>query len=80
MAPATVDRLLTPSKAQSPGWAPARGLDHVSMGQQGSNTFWVATALIDRDRERTAMVVCNDGRRRLLAGTAKLAARLLPSS
>ena len=80
LAPATVDRLLTPSKAQSPGWAPARGLDHVSMGQQGSNTFWVATALIDRDRKRTAMVVCNDGRRRLLAGTAKLAARLLPSS
>ena len=50
------------------------------MGQQGSNTFWVATALIDRRRERTAMVVCNDGRRRLLAATAKLAARLLPDS
>ena len=79
LEPASVERLLTPSKAQSPGWAPARGLDHVSMGQQGSNTFWVATALIDRDRERTAMVVCNDGRRRLLAGSAKLAARLLPS-
>jgi D-alanyl-D-alanine carboxypeptidase len=80
LAPATVERLLTPSKAQSPGWAPARGLAHVSVGQQGSNTFWVATALIDSRRERTAMVVCNDGRRRLLAGTAKLAARLLPSS
>ena len=79
LAPASVERLLTPAKAQSPGWAPARGLPHVSLGQQGSNTFWVATALIDRDRERTAMVVCNDGRRRLLAGTAKLAARLLPS-
>jgi D-alanyl-D-alanine carboxypeptidase len=80
LAPATVERLLTPSKAQSPGWAPARGLAHVSVGQQGSNTFWVATALIDRRRERTAMVVCNDGRRRLFAATAKLAARLLPTS
>ena len=48
LAPASVERLLTPAKAQSPGWAPARGLAHVSMGQQGSNTFWVATALIDR--------------------------------
>ena len=80
LTPESVERLLTPAQAQSPGWAPARGMAHVSMGQQGSNTFWVATALIDRDRERTAMVVCNDGRRRLLAGTAKLAARLLSSS
>ena len=74
LEPASVERLLTPAKAQSPGWAPAGA----SMGQQGSNTFWVATALIDRRRECTAMVVCNDGRRRLLAATAKLAARLLP--
>jgi D-alanyl-D-alanine carboxypeptidase len=80
LEPATIERLLTPATAQSPGWAPARRLAHVSMGQQGSNTFWVATALIDRSREHTAMVVCNDGRRRLLAGTAKLAARLLPQS
>jgi D-alanyl-D-alanine carboxypeptidase len=80
LAPTTVERLLTPSKAQSPGWAPARGVSHVSLGQQGSNTFWVATALIDSKRERTVMVVCNDGRRRLFAATAKLAARLLPDS
>jgi len=80
LTPESVERLLTPAKAQSPGWAPARGLAHVSLGQQGSNTFWVATALIDRDRARTAMLVCNDGRRRLLAGTAKLAARLLASA
>ena len=80
LEPATIERLLTPGKAQSPGWAPARGVAHVSMGQQGSNTFWVATALIDREREHTSMVVCNDGRRRLLAETAKLAARLLPAS
>jgi CubicO group peptidase (beta-lactamase class C family) len=78
LAPETVERLLTPAKSQSPGWAPARGLKNVSFGQQGSNTFWVATALLDRDRERAALVVCNDGRRRLLVKTARLAARLLP--
>ena len=80
LAPGTVERLLTPATAQSPGWAPARGLAGISLGQQGSNTFWIATALIDSTRERTVMVVCNDGRRRLLARTAKLAARLLPEA
>ncbi len=72
LAPASVERLLTPKASRRLG--PRRRL----AGQQGSNTFWVATALIDRRRERAVMVVCNDGRRRLLAATAKLAARLLP--
>ena len=58
------------------GWAPAE-LDGVSVGQQGSNTFWVATALIDSSRSRTVMVVCNDGRTRLLTRTARFAAELL---
>ena len=80
LAPATVERLLTPARRQSPGWAPARSLPNASLGQQGTNTFWTATALIDSRRECTAMVVCNDGRRRLLARTAMLAARLLPDS
>ena len=35
------------------------------------------TALIDRQRERTAMVVCNEGRARLLRKTPELAARIL---
>jgi CubicO group peptidase (beta-lactamase class C family) len=48
--------------------------------QQGSSTFWVATALIDGDRGRAALVACNDGRRRLRAASAKLAARLLSYS
>lgn len=79
--PETVERLLTPTPGpgyrQALGWAPVRGLDGVSWGQQGSNTFWVATALIDAARERTAMVVCNEGRSRLLKQTPLLAARLL---
>jgi len=79
--PETIERLLTPAAGrghrQALGWAPAAGIDHVSLGQQGSNTFWVATALIDQTRQRTAMVVCNDGRTRMLTHTAKLASQLL---
>ena len=81
LRPESVERLLTPAagrgQRQSPGWAPARGLAGVSFGQQGSNTYWVATALIDEGRERTAIVVCNEGRARLLKQTPILAAQLL---
>lgn len=78
----TVERLLTPGpgrgQRQAFGWAPVRaGRVDASFGQQGSNTYWVATAMIDRARERTAMVVCNEGRARLLRQTPKLALQLL---
>jgi hypothetical protein len=77
--PETVERLLTPAPGyrQAFGWAPAQGLDAGLLGQQGSNTFWVATALMGRDRDRTAMVVCNEGSARLLKQTPRLAAELL---
>jgi D-alanyl-D-alanine carboxypeptidase len=81
LRPETVERLLTPAAGrghrQALGWAPAAGLGDASFGQQGSNTYWVATALIDRARERTAMVVCNEGRARLLKQTPGLALRFL---
>jgi CubicO group peptidase (beta-lactamase class C family) len=81
LRPESVERLLTPGAGsgyrQAPGWAPAHGLRGASFGQQGSNTFWVATALMDERRERTAMVVCNEGRGRLLRRTPKLAVELL---
>jgi CubicO group peptidase (beta-lactamase class C family) len=80
LRPETVERLLTPAPGRgfrhAFGWAPVRGVDDASLGQQGSNTFWVATALIDRARRRTAMVVCNEGRARLLRRTPALAVRL----
>ena len=76
LRPATIERLLTPARRQAMGWAPAAAAE-VSVGQQGSNTFWVATALIDRERMRTAMVVCNEGSARLLRKTPELALRLL---
>ncbi len=79
--PHSIDRLLSapPGKGagMAMGWAPATGLGDVSHGMQGSNTYWVATALIDARRRRAAMVVTNDGRTRLLAQTARLATRLL---
>jgi CubicO group peptidase (beta-lactamase class C family) len=82
LTPASIDRLLTlgPGGRQAMGWAPAQGLGTASFGQQGSNTNWVATSLLDRDRRRAAMVVVNDGRTSLLLGTARLAADLLTSN
>jgi hypothetical protein len=81
LRPETVERLLTPApgrgQRQALGWAPAHGAPGASFGQQGSNTYWVATALIDSARERTALVVCNEGRGRLLRRTPTLALQLL---
>ena len=81
LAAETVRHLLTPPPddptSMAMGWAPAHRLDGVSYGMQGSNTMWAATALIDDERARTAMVVVNDGRSKVLQGSAMLAARLL---
>jgi hypothetical protein len=73
--------LLTPAPGRGYrhafGWAPVRGRHDASFAQLGSNTYWVATAVIDRARQRTAMVACNEGRARLLRRTPALAIRLL---
>lgn len=68
---------VAPGSRQAMGWAPAQGLGVSAVGQQGSNTNWVATALLDRDGGRAAMVVVNDGRTAMLLRTARLAADLL---
>ncbi len=79
----SIARLTTPPEGPGPeqamGWAiPPKNLRRdVALGQQGSNTMWVATALIDVARERAALVVCNDGRGRMLAVTGHLAVGLL---
>lgn len=61
------------------GWAaPPKGLRRdVAIAQQGSNTAWVATALLSSTWDRAALVVCNDGRTSMLAVTGQLALRLL---
>ena len=79
--PASVERLLAvpdgSDRGMAMGWAPTRGPGIAAHGQQGSNTMWAATALINRDRTRTAMVVTNDGRTRILTQQPQLAEALL---
>lgn len=77
----TVRRLLTSApgggRRMACGWVAARGLPGVSHGQQGSNTSWVATALLAEQRDRIAFVACSEGSARLLRATPALAASLL---
>jgi CubicO group peptidase (beta-lactamase class C family) len=75
----TIERLLTAPRGgrMTMGWAPAPQLDGVRLAMQGSNTMWSAAALMSADGERTALVVANDGRTRILTGTALLAHRLV---
>lgn len=83
---ASITTLITPPEGkgqkQGMGWAvpPGKLADVVAVGQQGSNTFWVATALIASSWDRAALVVCNDGRGRMLAVTGHLAVGLLASA
>ena len=58
------------------GWVSAKGLGG-SYGMQGSNTRWAATAIIDADSTRTAIIVANDGRTRILQRSAALAVTML---
>ncbi len=58
------------------GWARA-DLPGVSFGVQGSNTMWAAAALLSQARDRLSLVVCNDGRTRVVMKSALLAAELL---
>ena len=60
------------------GWSRTAVLPGAGYVMQGSNTMWSTAALIDSDRQRAALVACNDGRSRVLTGTARLAASLLP--
>ena len=58
------------------GWAPGERLG-ATHAMQGSNTMWAATAVMARTRGRTAMVITNDGRTRVLSRAARLTATLL---
>jgi len=84
LRPGTIEHLLAlpagKGNGMAMGWAPTTHLDSASYGMQGSNTMWVATAIIDTDFERTAMVITNDGRSRLLKRTAQLATQILTQS
>ena len=81
LSPDTVDHLLPmPDRyylTMAMGWMRATHLSGVSYAMQGSNTMWSATAIIDDDRQRAALVACNDGRNRVLNRSVRLAAQLL---
>ncbi len=66
-----------PQARMSMGWASVKDLPGVSFAMQGSNTMWVATALLDAERQRASFMVCNDGRSRLLGASVNFAAQLL---
>ncbi|MBX2838833.1 MAG: beta-lactamase family protein [Gammaproteobacteria bacterium] len=75
-----IERILhfpqVPGARMSMGWAPVE-LDGLSHAAQGSNLFWSATVLMDNDRQRISLVVCNDGRSSVLRNSVFLAQRLL---
>ncbi|MDE0231242.1 MAG: serine hydrolase [bacterium] len=59
------------------GWmqpTPSKGIPYV---MQGSNTLWAATSMLALDRRKGVLVVCNDGRTRVLNRSIPLAAFLL---
>ncbi len=64
------------SDSMAMGWIKARG-SLASYIMQGSNTLWSATSVLDRDRKRCVMIVCNDGRERVLNRSASLATHML---
>lgn len=59
------------------GWRQWLGSTKISFLMQGSNTLWSATATLSKDRRRCALIVCNDGRSRILNECIPLAVKLL---
>ena len=78
LQPTTIRELLTgPEDYQMiKGWGRAAAAG-ASLGMQGSNTCWAATALMAASQDRMALVICNDGRTRVLMKSAELAGELL---
>ena len=80
LRPDTIEHLLAQPPGRgtrmSMGWIKPPYLRGTSYSMQGSNTMWAAAALLDHDRERAALVVANDGRRRALDQTLQFATHL----
>ena len=80
LGPDTIEHLLAQPPGRgtrmSMGWIKPPYLRGTSYSMQGSNTMWAAAALLDHDRERAALVVANDGRRRALDQTLQFATHL----
>ncbi len=84
LKPQSVDYLLQAPDARGTGmvkgWAIAESLKGVSFGMQGSNTMWAAAVLLNESRTGLSLVVCNDGRSRVVSQSARLALQLLNST
>lgn len=80
LSPDTIEHLLAQPPGRgtrmSMGWIKPPYLRSSSYSMQGSNTLWASAAVLDHDRERAALVVANDGRRRVLDQTLQLATHL----
>ncbi len=59
------------------GWMQPIPIMGVPYFMQGSNTLWSATAMVALDRSKCALIVCNDGRTRVLHRSVQLAGFLL---
>lgn len=59
------------------GWMQPIAIMGIPYFMQGSNTLWSATAMVALDRSKCVLVVCNDGRTRVLRRSVQLAVFLL---
>ena len=77
LRPDTIEHLLAQPPGRgtrlSMGWSKPPYLRGTSYFMQGSNTMWASAALLDHKRERAALAVGNDGRRRAIDQTLQLA-------
>ena len=77
----TLEKLIEPVGVQEQryamGWASTAQIPGVSLGHQGSNTLWSATALLGSELDRAAFIVWNDGRSDLRPKGPQVASALL---
>ena len=59
------------------GWMQPIPIMGIPYFMQCSNTLWSATAMLTLDRSKSVLVVCNDGRSRVLRRSVQLAVFLL---
>ena len=65
-----------PGYGMAMGWMQSPRSLGVSYYMQGSNTLWSATSMLSMDRKRSVLIVCNDGRSKILAQCVPLALQL----
>ena len=67
---------IQPGYGMAMGWIQSPRSLGVSYHMQGSNTLWSATSMLSLDRKRSVLVVCNDGRSKVLNRCVPLALQL----